>query len=84
MQKKKDLRCHKAIKSGSGGWIWTNDPAERDYEPDALMPFKPCTRIKPIAVFLTPLLYVLHFFIDRYLGKELSEKLIEEAAKSSR
>ncbi len=37
-----------------------------------------------IAVFLTPLLYVLHFFIDRFLGKELSEKLIEEAAKSSR
>lgn len=37
-----------------------------------------------IAVFLTPLLYVMHFFIDRYLGKDLSEKLIEEAAKSSR
>jgi len=37
-----------------------------------------------IAVFLTPLLYVLHFFIDRYLGKELSEKLQEEAAQSSR
>ncbi len=37
-----------------------------------------------VAVILTPLLYVLHFFIDLYLGKELSEKLIEEAAKSSR
>ena len=37
-----------------------------------------------IAVFLTPLLYVLHFFIDIYLGKELSHKLIEEAAKESR
>jgi uncharacterized integral membrane protein (TIGR00697 family) len=36
-----------------------------------------------IAVFLTPLLYVMHYFIDHYLGKELSEKLIEEAAKSS-
>ena len=36
-----------------------------------------------IAVFLTPLLYVMHYFIDRYLGKELSEKLQEEAAKSS-
>lgn len=37
-----------------------------------------------IAVFLTPLLYVLHYFIDLYLGKELSHKLIDEAAKSSR
>lgn len=36
-----------------------------------------------VAVFLTPLLYVLHYFIDLYLGKELSEKLIEEAATSS-
>jgi uncharacterized integral membrane protein (TIGR00697 family) len=37
-----------------------------------------------IAVLLTPLLYVLHFFIDLYLGKELSEKLIREAAKPSK
>jgi queuosine precursor transporter len=37
-----------------------------------------------IAVFLTPLLYLIHFFIDRYLGKELSEKLIEESAAASR
>lgn len=37
-----------------------------------------------VAVFLTPLLYVLHFFIDLYLGKELSHKLIEESAKESR
>ncbi len=36
-----------------------------------------------VAVFLTPLLYLLHYFIDLYLGKELSEKLIEEAATSS-
>ncbi|MCZ7612558.1 MAG: VUT family protein [Ignavibacteriaceae bacterium] len=37
-----------------------------------------------IAILLTPLLYLLHFLIDRYLGKELSYKLIEEAAISSR
>ncbi len=37
-----------------------------------------------VAVFLTPLLYVIHFLIDLYLGKELSHKMIEEAAKSSR
>ena len=37
-----------------------------------------------VALFLTPLLYVLHFFIDLYLGKELSHKLIEESAKESR
>lgn len=36
-----------------------------------------------VAVFLTPLLYLLHFLIDRYLGKELSHKLIEEAALAS-
>lgn len=35
-----------------------------------------------IAVILTPLLYILHFFIDNYLGKELSEKLQLEATKS--
>lgn len=33
-----------------------------------------------IAVLLTPILYVLHYFIDNYLGKELSEKLQLEAA----
>jgi len=37
-----------------------------------------------VAVFLTPMLYVLHYFIDIYLGKELSQKLINEAAKSLR
>lgn len=37
-----------------------------------------------LAVFLTPLLYIIHFFIDLYLGKELSTKLIEQAASESR
>ena len=37
-----------------------------------------------IAIILTPVLYVLHFLIDLYLGKELAHRLIEEAAKSSR
>jgi queuosine precursor transporter len=32
-----------------------------------------------IAVLLTPILYLLHFMIDNYLGKELSEKLTYEA-----
>lgn len=32
-----------------------------------------------IAVFLTPILYVLHYLIDIYLGKDLSEKLQLEA-----
>lgn len=36
-----------------------------------------------VAVFLTPLLYVLHYFIDKYLGKELADRLIEEAALNS-
>ena len=36
-----------------------------------------------IAIVLTPLLYVAHYFIDNYLGKEESEKIMEEAAESS-
>lgn len=35
-----------------------------------------------IAVLLTPILYLLHFLIDRYLGKELSDKLTYEATLS--
>jgi uncharacterized integral membrane protein (TIGR00697 family) len=37
-----------------------------------------------IAVILIPLLYVFHFLIDYYLGKELAHRMIEEAAKDSR
>ncbi len=36
-----------------------------------------------IAVVLTPILYVAHALIDAYLGKEVSEQMIEEAAQSS-
>lgn len=36
-----------------------------------------------VAVFLTPILYLLHTIIDRYLGKELADKMIEEAAAES-
>jgi queuosine precursor transporter len=32
-----------------------------------------------IAVILTPLLYVIHNWIDRFLGKELSTQMLEEA-----
>jgi uncharacterized integral membrane protein (TIGR00697 family) len=32
-----------------------------------------------IAVLITPVLYILHSFIDKFLGKELSEKLQKEA-----
>jgi uncharacterized PurR-regulated membrane protein YhhQ (DUF165 family) len=32
-----------------------------------------------VAVVLTPLLYLIHQKIDRYLGKEESEKMIKEA-----
>ncbi len=34
------------------------------------------------ALILTPLLYVIHRWIDRFLGKELSEKMRAEAMKS--
>jgi len=36
-----------------------------------------------IAVALTPLLYVAHYFIDKYLGKEISDELIAEASAES-
>jgi uncharacterized integral membrane protein (TIGR00697 family) len=35
-----------------------------------------------VAILMTPLLYVVHHVIDRFLGKELSAKLILEARKS--
>ena len=34
-----------------------------------------------IAICLTPLLYVVHTLIDKYLGTELSRKLMDEASK---
>ena len=36
-----------------------------------------------IAIIITPLLYVAHYLIDNYLGKDISEKMIEEAAVQS-
>ncbi len=35
-----------------------------------------------VAILLTPMLYVLHWAIDNYLGKDRAEALIQEAAKS--
>lgn len=36
-----------------------------------------------IAIVLTPLIYLAHDLIDRYLGKELSEEMQREASESS-
>ena len=36
-----------------------------------------------IALAITPLLYVAHFIIDRYLGKEKANKMMLEAAEKS-
>lgn len=33
-----------------------------------------------IAILLTPVLYLVHYLIDTYLGKELSDKMLTEAA----
>lgn len=33
-----------------------------------------------IAILLTPILYVAHYFIDNYLGKETAEAMMEEAS----
>lgn len=37
-----------------------------------------------VAVLLTPVIYLAHYLIDRYLGEELSEKLQSEAAEGSK
>jgi uncharacterized integral membrane protein (TIGR00697 family) len=34
-----------------------------------------------IAIILTPLLYVAHYFIDIYLGREVAEKMADEAGE---
>lgn len=36
-----------------------------------------------IAVIITPLIYLGHGLIDRYLGSEVAEEMIEEAAANS-
>jgi queuosine precursor transporter len=36
-----------------------------------------------VAILLTPLIYLGHYLIDRYLGKENAEKISEEAARES-
>lgn len=36
-----------------------------------------------VAILITPLLYVAHYLIDNYLGKELSEKMMEEASEDT-
>ncbi len=35
-----------------------------------------------VALLLTPILYVVHTILDRYLGKDLAEKMLREAAKN--
>lgn len=37
-----------------------------------------------IAVLLTPILYVAHWIIDGYLGKEEADRMIQEAAETSK
>jgi uncharacterized integral membrane protein (TIGR00697 family) len=36
-----------------------------------------------IAIVLTPLLYVGHYFIDRYLGQEAADELAEKASRDT-
>jgi queuosine precursor transporter len=37
-----------------------------------------------VAIALTPLIYIGHYFIDRYLGKEEAEKLTQQASNESK
>ena len=34
-----------------------------------------------VAILMTPILYIIHSIIDRYLGKDLSHRLLDSAAK---
>ena len=34
-----------------------------------------------VAILLTPLLYVAHYFIDKYLGQEVADRMAEEAGE---
>ena len=34
-----------------------------------------------VAILLTPLLYVAHYFIDRYLGQDVANKMADEAGE---
>jgi uncharacterized integral membrane protein (TIGR00697 family) len=34
-----------------------------------------------VAILLTPLLYLAHYFIDRYLGYEVADKMTEKAGE---
>jgi formate-dependent nitrite reductase membrane component NrfD len=36
-----------------------------------------------VAILLTPLLYLGHYLIDRYLGKEAAEKMTKEASSDT-
>lgn len=36
-----------------------------------------------VAILLTPLLYLAHYLIDKYLGKELSEQMTTEASENT-
>ncbi len=36
-----------------------------------------------MAILLTPMLYLIHYLIDQYLGKELSQKMTREASDST-
>ena len=37
-----------------------------------------------IAILITPLIYLAHYLIDGYLGKEMAEQMTEEAAEKSK
>ena len=36
-----------------------------------------------VAILLTPVLYIAHYFIDRYLGNEVADKMAEDAGKDT-
>lgn len=36
-----------------------------------------------VAILLTPVLYIAHYFIDRYLGIEVADKMAEDAGKDT-
>ena len=60
-------------------------PAEARWDPSQLNAVAIINYIYKfvVAIALTPLIYLGHYLIDRYVGEELSEKMKEEALSAT-
>jgi len=64
-------------------WIGLAIPLGWDFEQFASVALPNYLIKLVIAVFMTPVIYLLHWAVKRYLGKQLAEQLAETAASNS-